>query len=142
MEERIEKHIYQYVEAELRNYRTYKQLIEEYDKELMYSGAKSGLAKDPTGRFSENQTSDPTHNEAAKIIANENRIKRYKDVVMCIEDVMENMSDEVRKIIEMRYFSDYYTDYGVMKELHIAKRTYYRYRGRAISRFALRLRLL
>ncbi|WP_018306321.1 transcriptional regulator [Desulfitobacterium hafniense] len=142
MEERIEKHIYQYVEAELRNYPTYKKLIADYDKELLYSGAKSGLAKDPSGRFPENQTSDSVHNEVVKIMANESRIVRAKDVVMCIEDVLEELSEQDKQLVEMKYFKGYYTDFGIMRELRFAERTYYRHKRDLIRRFALRMRVL
>lgn len=142
MEERIEKHIYQYVEAELRNYRTYKKLIEEYDKELLYTGAKSGLAKDPSGRFSQGQTSDSVHSEAVRVIANEQRVRRMIDVVTCIEDVLESISEEDNKIIEMKYFKGYYTDYGIIRELKVPQATYYRHKRQLVGRFALRMRLI
>ncbi|AFL99755.1 phage transcriptional activator, RinA family [Desulfitobacterium dehalogenans ATCC 51507] len=142
MEERIERHINQYVEAELRNYRTYKKLIEEYDKELLYTGAKSGLGKDPTGRFSQNQISDPTHDEVARIIANEQRVSRMKDVVKCIEDVLEELSEEETRLVEMKYFKSCYTDFGIISELHIGQTKYYGDKRRIIRRFALRMRLI
>jgi RinA family phage transcriptional activator len=142
LEERIERHIYQYVEAELRNYKTYKKLIEEYDKELLYTGAKSGLSKDPSGRFSQNQTSDPTQNEAGRVIANENRVKRYRDIVKCIEDVLEELSEEEKKLVEVKYFQGWLTDWGVCRELHVGSRTtYWKMKNRIIKKFALRMRL-
>ncbi len=141
LEERIDRHIYQYVEAELRNYKTYKKLIEEYDKELLYSGAKSGLAKDPSGRFSQNQTSDSTHNEVARVIANEHRIMRAIDMVMCIEDVLINLPDIDRELVELKYFQGLLTDWGIIGEMHISRATYYRMKNRTIYKFALRMRL-
>lgn len=142
MEERIEKHIYQYVEAELRNYRTYKKLIEEYDKELLYTGAKSGLSKDPSGRFSQGQTSDSVHSEAVRVIANEQRVRRMIDVVTCIDDVLDEMPEHDKKLIEMRYFQGWYTDYGIIRELHIGRTKYYEDKLRIIRKIALRMRLL
>ncbi|ACL19465.1 transcriptional regulator [Desulfitobacterium hafniense] len=142
MEERIEKHIHQYVEAELRNYRTYKKLIGEYDKELLYRGAKSGLGKDPTGRFSQNRISDPTYDEVAGVIANEQRVRRMKDVVMCIEDVLEELSEEEARLVEMKYFKSCYTDFGIIGELHIGQTKYYGDKKRIIRKFALRMRLI
>lgn len=141
LEERVEKHIYQYVEAELRNYRIYKKLIEEYDKELEYTGAKSGLAKDPTGRFPKNLTSDPTHTEAVRIIANEHRIQRAKDMVACIEDVLAGLSREDRMLIELKYFQGWLTDFGIIRQMNISRSTYYRNKARIIKQFALRMRL-
>ncbi|CDX01286.1 Phage transcriptional regulator, RinA [Desulfitobacterium hafniense] len=142
MEERIEKHIYQYVEAELRNYRTYKKLIEEYDKELLYTGAKSGLSKDPSGRFSQGQTSDSVHSEAVRVIANEQRVRRMIDVVTCIDDVLDEVSGSDKKLIEMRYFQGWYTDYEIIRELHIGRTKYYEDKLRIIRKIALRMRLL
>lgn len=140
MEERVEKHIYQYVEAELRNYRTYKKLIAEFENE--YQGAKSSLGKDITGRFSKNQTGNPTQNEAIKRAANSNRIKRMIDVVTCIEDTMEELPDMDRKLLDLKYFQGWYTDFGIIRELHIGKTKYYDDKRRIIRKMALRMRLL
>ncbi|RNC62774.1 MAG: hypothetical protein AWM53_01993 [Candidatus Dichloromethanomonas elyunquensis] len=141
MEERIERHIYQYVEAELRNYKTYKKLIEEYDKELLYTGAKSGLSKDPSGRFSQGQTGDPTHSEAVRVITNNNRVKRYKDIIKCIEDTLEELSPEDRKLVELKYFQGWLTDFGVIRELHIGRTKYFKDKRRIVCKIALRMRL-
>lgn len=141
-EERIARHIYHYVEEELRNYKTYQRLIAEFDKELLYSGAKSGLGKDPSGRFSQGQTSDSTHNEAVRVIANEARIFRAVDMCRCIDEVLYDLSDQDRELIELKYFQGWLTDWGLCKELHIALRSYYRQKNRIIKQFALRLRLL
>ena len=142
MEERLNRHIYQFVEAELRDYKTNKKLIIEYDKELEYTGAKSVLSKDPSGRFSQNQISDSTHNQVVRIMANENRIKRAKDYVGCIDDVLKELSEEQYKLIELKYFQGLLTDWGIWKELHISPRTYYREKNKAIRKFALRMRIL
>lgn len=142
MEERIDRHIYQYVEAELRNYRTYIKLIKEYNKELLYSGAKSALSKDPTGRFSENQTSDPTYNEAVRVIANEHRIGRAVDIVKCVDDVLEELSEQDQKLIELKYFQGWLTDYGIIQEMHIGRSKYYDDKRRIIKKMALRMRLI
>ncbi|HWQ42811.1 MAG TPA: transcriptional regulator [Desulfosporosinus sp.] len=141
MEERLDRHIYQFVEAELRDYKTNKKLIAEYDKELEYTGAKSGLSKDPSGRFSQNQVSDSTHNEAARVIANENRIKRAKDYVGCIDDVLEELSDQDKRLIELKYFQGWLTDFGIIRELHIGRTKYYDDKLRIIKKIALRMRL-
>lgn len=140
VEERIERHIYQYVEAELINYRTYKKLIAEYEAE--YSPVKSCLDKDPSGIFAKGATGDSTYSTAVKVIANEHRIERDKDVVACIEDVLKWVSEEDNKLIEMRYFKGYYTDYGIMRELHLPSATYYRHKRQLIREFALRMRLI
>jgi RinA family phage transcriptional activator len=141
-EERLPKHIYKFVEAELENYRTYQKLIQEYDRELLYSGAKSGLSKDPSGRFSQGQTSDSTHNEASRVIANEARIVRMVDMVRCIEDVLINLPNQDQNLIELKYFQGRLTDWGVSKALHISLRSYYRQKNKIIKSFALRMRLL
>lgn len=139
-EERLDRHIYQYVEAELRNYKTYKKLIAEH--EHLYTGAKSSLGKDPSGRFSQGQTGDVTANEAIKMIANEARISRMVDVCRCIDDVLDDSAVEDYRIVEMRYFKGWYTDYGIIQELRIPERTYYRHKRDLIRRFALRMRLI
>lgn len=138
-EERLDRHIREYVETELRNYRTYKKLIAEYEAE--YS-LKSCLDKDPSGRFAQNQKSDPTHNQAVQAMANEYRVKRMQDICKCIDDVLEGASEEEARIVEMLYFRGRYTDYGVIMELRIPRRSYYRHKRRIIRQFALRMRLV
>ena len=140
MEERIDRHIYQYVEAELRNYRTYKKLIEEYEKE--YGGIKSALGGDGTGRFAENALTDPTSFEAVKAIANEHRISRQIDMVKCIEDVLQLLPDEDKRLIELRYFQGWLTDYGVSRELHVSLRTVSRRKRVIFKQLAIRMKLL
>ena len=140
VEERVERHIYQYVEAELRNYRTYKKLIAEYDAE--YSPIKSCLDKDQSGIFAKGATGDSTYSTAIKVMANNHRIDRAKDIVMCIDDVLEELSEQESKLIEMKYFKGYYTDYGIMRELHLPSATYYRHKRQLIVKFARRMRLI
>lgn len=141
MEERIERHIYRYVEAELENYTTYKKLVQEVKEEGLYSGAKSSLCRDITGRFSQNQSSDPTHKEAVHVLANKYRLDRQKDMITCIEDVLAILNDEQQKLIELRYFGGFLTDVGVMRELGMSRATYFREKRKLIKQFAIRMRL-
>lgn len=138
-EERIAKHIYQFVEAELHEYKTYKKLIAEYDAQI---SMKSSLGGDITGRFAQNKTSDSTSSEAIRMMANYSRICRMMDICRCIEDVLEQLSEEDYKMTEMLYFKGWYTDYGIMRELCIPRRTYYRHKRGIIRQFALRMKVL
>jgi RinA family phage transcriptional activator len=139
-EERIDRHIYQYVEAELRNYKTYQKLIAEYQKE--YAGVKSSMGNDITGRFSQGATSDSVYNEVNRVINCDVRIVRAIHMVMCIEDILFDLSDQDRQLIEIKYFQGWLTDWGVSRELHMSRKTYYKHRNRIINKFALRMRLL
>ena len=138
-EERIAKHIYQFVEAELHEYKTYKKLIAEYDAQISLKGS---LGADITGRFAQNKTSDSTSSEAIRMMANYSRICRMMDICRCIEDVLEQLDEEEYKMTEMLYFKGWYTDYGVIMEMHIPRRSFYRHKKRIIRQFALRMRLV
>ena len=141
MEDRIERHIYQYIEGELRNYRTYKRLIEEYDKELLYSGAKSAMSGDTTGRYSQNLITNPTSFEAMKAITSDHRIQRAKDIVNQINDVLQELDNEDKQLIELRYFGGWLTDMGVSREMNMSLRTVARRKRRIFKKLELRMML-
>lgn len=142
MEERVEKHIYQYVEAELYKYPIHKKTIQEYDKELMYVGAKSGMDKDPTGRFSINQTGDSTSSQTMRILAMEDKVDWARKRIVPIDDVLELLGQEERRLVELKYFQGWLSDYGVCRELFLSRPTYYRKKAEVIKKFAVRYGIL
>ena len=142
MEERIDQHVYKFVEAELRNYKINKILVAEYDKELEYAGARSTLSIASSCGVTQKQISDPTHLEVVRIVANENRIKRARNYVKCIDDVLDELSSQDKKLVELRYFQDWLTDWAIYRELHIGKSKYYEDKHRIIRKIAFRMRLI
>ncbi|MHB1654412.1 MAG: transcriptional regulator [Desulfitobacteriaceae bacterium] len=142
MEDRMERHIYQFVEAELQNYKINKKLIEEFDREILYTGAKSGLGKDPTGRFPQNTTTDSTSVEAMRILFLEDKTLRAGYYVRAIEDVLELLSEQERKLVELKYFQGWLTDSGICSEMHISRVTLYRQKNNIVRKFAVRMAVM
>ena len=142
MEDKVERHIFQFVEAELHKYKINKQLIEEYDKELLYTGAKSGLGKDPTGRFPQNKTTDSTSLEAMRIMLLEEKASRAMWFVNAIEDVLELLSEQERKLVELKYFQGWLTDSGICREMHMGRTALYKLKTGILRKFALRMCLI
>lgn len=142
MEDKVERHIFQFVEAELFQYKIYKKLIEEYDKESLYTGAKSGLAKDPTGRFPQNSTTDSTSLEAMRVMLLESKVSRAMWYVRAIEDVMQLLSEQEKKLVELKYFQGWLTDSGICREMHIGRTALYKSKIGTIRKFAIRMCLI
>jgi RinA family phage transcriptional activator len=143
-EERIEQHIFRFVERELYNYPINKKLVENWEKEKeeLIGGARSTLSGDGSGRFAENKITNPTSAEVLRLLALENKVNRARWYVQAIDDVLELLPEEDRRLVELKYFQGFLTNVGVARELNIGQTVFYERRAKLVEKFAIRMGLL
>lgn len=76
---------------------------------------------------------DQTGNAASKRMDIQTEISEIKLRVEEINIVLNSFNFEGKSLIELRFFERYNTDYGVAYKLHMARRTYFRYKDRLIE---------
>lgn len=142
-EERIDKHIFNFVVNELRRYPVNKKLIEGYAEECEGIIAEGGRGVDRAGdRRPQNKTTDPVSAKAMRLTLMADKVDRARHFCNCIEDVMELLAEEDKKLVELAYFQPYYTNNGVARVLRISLRDFYRRRNAVIEQFGIRMGLL
>lgn len=108
------------------NYSINKKLVESWDREKkeLLGGVKSTLGNE-TERFPQNKISNPTSAEVMRLLALESRVNRARWYVQAIDDVLELLSEEDRKLVELKYFKPFLNNAGVARELNISQREFY-----------------
>ena len=123
-----------FLEDELSNYR--KNMFElNLLREEIIEGSPT-----PDGMPRGNTTSNPTESKAARLMTSHVIIcleRRLKAVAMVLDRYQNN--PEMLKLIELRYFKGTHTAIGVMSELHISSKTFYRWRKELLENLAAEL---
>ncbi len=135
-ERKLKKEEYSFVERKLKDYRTSKQLIEEYERqreEILHSTHRKE-AGIPEGEG----IGMPTENKAIQMLQLEQKAAMERFWVRAIDDTMMILSPEDKRLVELRYFDGYLTNAGVARELSISSREYYRRRRKIMYSFAKR----
>lgn len=139
------KHVFRYVEKDLEQYLAYQEILSEWESRRNEILEEIGGSKpfDITGdRRSVGGKSDPVSSKALSILEEAEFIDIIKRHVRAIEDTLELLSEEDRRLIELKYFSlGIYTNANIAAQLHISERALARKRNELISRFALRMGL-
>ena len=117
----MRKDLKAYIEAELRDYpRTKAELAELRENLLNESPAPpDGM---PRGR----RVSDPTLKTVTRLMT-DRRINRLQMTIDAIEYVLNGLSDEKRRLMELKYWQRprQLTDVGIAMRLHVSKRMMY-----------------
>ncbi len=123
-----------FLEDELSNYR--KNMFElNLLREEIIEGSPT-----PDGMPRGNTTSNPTESKAARLMTS--------SVILCLERRLQGVArvldryqnnPEMIKLIELRYFKGTHTAIGVMSELHISSKTFYRWRKELLENLATEL---
>lgn len=80
--------------------------------------------------------SSVVENKVLRLMGNRD-ICQLEHAVKAVEDVLEQLSAEYRRLIEMKYFKDYGNQF-VADELNVSLRTFYHWRDKALALFAIR----
>ena len=112
-----------YIESELRDYDSTKKEWEQLQTDVIYSsggGDDSGIRGTDVGA--------PTERKALKLITNR-RLSQLERTIKAFEKVMMNLTEDMYRLVQMKYWDlpRTLTDDGIALELHIDKRTLYRY---------------
>ena len=123
-----------FLEDELSNYR--KNMFElNLLREEIIEGSPS-----PDGMPRGNTTSNPTESKAARLMTSNVILcleRRLKAVAMVLDRYQNN--PDMLRLIELRYFKGTHTAIGVMSELHISSKTFYRWRKELLENLAAEL---
>jgi len=139
-EERIENHVFRYIEKELYNYPLNRKLIENWEAE------RQGIIEETGGRenivIDDKKVSNPTLSKTMRLLALEGKVDRAKWYCKAIEDVLEILEETDKRLVELKYFQGYLTNEGVARELNISVREFYRRRKNIIGKLAVRMGLM
>lgn len=131
------KAIENFIEAELYAYHDNLKEVALRKEEIL-----EGSPDPPDGMPRGSETSNPTESKAIRLMTSR--------AVLCVEKRLESIkkvlniyeSDPVmKKFINLYYFKRELTPIGIMKELHISRRTFYRRRRELLERIAVELGL-
>ena len=141
-ERRLSPSEYKFVEHKLYFYRDNKRLIEEYlarSDELIHSTKRREFGM-PGGKRPIHQS----HVEATAIqlVILEEKARREKFWVEAIEDVLELLPDEDRKLVELKYFQQLSTNSAVAMQLNMSDSSFYRRKDEVVWRFTNRFGLV
>lgn len=139
--ERLPAAVRKTVERHLREYKANKAAVASYP-ELRESILLASPVR-PEGPAPEGVVGDPSGHKAIRLVELEARMRRKAAIVAAIDDVLETLSEEDRKLVELRYFSGvYFTHQRMAREMHMSRSAYYRRLNWILRLFALRLGLL
>lgn len=139
-DERIPAPIFRFVEYKLYHYRENKATINalrDMKEDIIQKGRQ--WINEP---ITTSGKSNMVENIAVKLLLLEEKAEREKFWIDAIEDVLSILSDQDKRLIELKYFDAYLTNAGVARELNISERTFYERREEIIRRFAIRFGLL
>ena len=123
-----------FLEDELSNYRKNMFELNLLREEIIESSPT------PDGMPRGNTTSNPTESKAARLMTSNVILcleRRLKAVARVLDRYQHN--PEMLKLIELRYFKGTHTAIGVMSELHISSKTFYRWRKELLENLAAEL---
>ena len=131
------KSIENFIEAELYAYHENLHEVALRKEEIL-----EGSPAPPDGMPRGSQTSNPTESKALRLMTSR--------AVLCVEKrlnaiskVLDRYKDNqpMTKLIELKYFQRTHTAYGIMGELHISSKTYYRWRRELLEDIAFEMGL-
>jgi RinA family phage transcriptional activator len=133
---RLPKHIKKYLEGELTNYPIHKKTLTQARQNIYLQQSAGGYSE--PGRISRNTS--PVEYKVMYLLTDRN-IQRLETSVAAIEDVLHEMPEEYKMLIELKYFKLGQNQH-VADALNISLRTFYHWRDRLLALFAIRYGLM
>ena len=130
-QQKIPKHVYKFIEAELYDYKINKKTLEALKNDV-YLATFSG---DGTGRSS--RRGSPSEAKVMQLMT-DRQIQRLEFTVKAIEDVLETLTEEEKKLVRMKYFEKRYTNKGLALEMGMSQPTLKMFRSEVIRKFCIR----
>lgn len=130
----LNKKVYEYIDFELKHFEESKKLLDIMEIDIIEEKASSD------GQPRGNTTGDPTQQKALKLISNV-ALARIQYTVDAIKRVYENLTEEYKDFFDWCFTKDA----GKVKtceKVHIAPRTYNRWKDKIIYATAKELGLL
>lgn len=133
---KIPKHIKKYIEGELINYPIHTKALFQVRQNIYLQQSSSGHSE---ARRSISNASSVEHK--VMYLMTDRTILRMENSIIAIEDVLREMPQEYKALIELKYFKLSQNQY-VADTLNICLRTFYHWRDRALALFAIRYGLM
>ena len=134
-QQKIPKHVCKFIEAELYDYKINKKTLEALKNDV-YLSTYSG---DVTGRSS--SRGSPSEAKVMQLMT-DRQIQRLEFSVKAIDDVLENLTEEEKKLVKLKYFDRGYTNKGLAMEMGMSEPTLIVLKQRIIRIAALRYILI
>lgn len=131
---------FRFVEHKLYTYLATKQLIAEYEaqrEELMNATKTREEGMPGSGALGR-----PTETTAIQLALLESKVKPEMFWVKAIEDTLELLCEEDRRLVELKYFEAYLSNTGIARQLNISEREFYNRREQIVYKFAYRFGLI
>lgn len=123
---KINKKIYNYIDFELSNYKTYEKKIEEIRKGIIDSSPPPADGQ-PKG----NKKSDPTLDKVIEL-STPLAISRMEFNKACIDKALKKLDQVHNKFFELNYIKED-SMIKICNDMPIGERTYYRLKGKIIE---------
>lgn len=134
-DERVPPHVYRYVERELYDYPANKVLIQEYDRNR--ADILEGKPEfDANIHIHSNVPGDSTYAKVARLLRLSRKVDRVRPNVEAITAMLEHLTYEQRRLVDLKYFQKRLTNEGLAEELGWSLRSYYRRKDEVIRLFA------
>jgi RinA family phage transcriptional activator len=134
----VERGNFKLIEIELYNYHKTKKEYEFLQEEIIQGSAPPSEA---IGASRGIDVSKPTENKAIQLTSPEIlELRKRIDAIKYAIRMLDNQPEPKKKeLLELKYFSQRYSDIGIMEKLHIERRTLYKWRREIISLIASQL---
>lgn len=136
----MKRAIFEYIEAELFDYRQTRQAIEELRLDIIEEGHRLDLLFFDSAPLT-NKITNPTLNKTIQLLTNK-RINKMVETVMAIERVYHRAPAEKQRLIQLKYWDGRYSNHGVAEKLNVSLATYYRWRRDIVLAVAIEMGLI
>lgn len=139
-DEFIPDEIFRLVERKLFDYPQNAAAIKaarEMREDVLQQGRQFDLTNPPAAG-----QGSPVERKAMRLLMLEEKAQREEFWVKGIEDVLQQLPEEDRKLVELKYFNGFLTNAGVARELGMSDSTYRRRKRHIVRKFAVRFGLV
>ena len=123
-----------YIEAELANYHRTKKELEEIERDIIFGSDRRFKERLDSGRIS-----DSTADRAIALLEHR-KLERLRRIVRAIEAAYEEMTEEQRRIVHMRYWTRPPREWKeIAKVMSYSERQVYNFRNKLLQMIDSRL---
>lgn len=130
---RLAQPVYKYLEAEIRDYHRSIAEIEQIKRDIIDCDTKETNKGGNNGAIG-----NPTERKGLKIASDE-KLARLEKMVAVIGKVFDDLPEDRKEMVKLKYWSRIYTDDGIAEKLCIDRATFYRWKREFVIRIAIRL---
>ncbi len=124
---KIEQANFKAIEAELYGYYETKKELEQLEEEILEGSPFQEVAV-------QCGNGDSTASKAIRLLSSRELLEIRRRINAIEKAIVILQEDNTKlRLLKMKYFERKYTDIGIMNELHISNRTFYRWRNEVIQ---------